>query len=104
MYDLEVTEILMKTKNQNQIEDSGLSYSNQGELINPRTIWLSMFLFWTLIACTFPITDYIKSVVYSGKSFSVLGSLSESLPGFYLWFAFTPLIFFFARKFWFWER
>ena len=89
----------MNVELDNQTKESTFPAENQDVPIQSRTIWISMFLFWTLIACTFPITDYIKSVVYVGKGFSVFGSLSESLPGFYLWFAFTPLIFWLAKKF-----
>ena len=72
---------------------------NESSQISSRTIWLSMFLFWTLIAATFPITDYIKSMAYPEKEFNLLGSFAESAIGFYLWFALTPLIFWFGRKF-----
>ncbi len=66
---------------------------------NSRTIWLLMFLFWTVIAATFPITDYIKSITYPEKHFNLLDSFLEALYAFYLWFAFTPVIFWFGRKF-----
>jgi len=89
----------MNVENDSRNKKSMLSDETQDVPIQSRTIWLSMFLFWTLIACTFPITDYIKSVAYPEKHFSVLGSLTESLPIFYVWFAFTPLIFWFGRKF-----
>ncbi len=64
-----------------------------------RTIWLAMFLFWTVIAATFPLTDFIKSIAYPEKHFNLLDSFFEAMCAFYIWFAFTPLIFWFGRKF-----
>ena len=66
---------------------------------NSRTIWLAMFLFWTVIAATFPLTDFIKSVAYPEKHFNLLDSFFEAMYAFYIWFAFTPLIFWLGRKF-----
>ena len=55
-----------------------------------------MFVFWTLISTTFPLTDFL---IKEEDAYSIFRSLITSFPIFYVWFAFTPLIFWLGRRF-----
>ncbi len=69
--------------------------------INSWVVWLLMFIFWTLISVVLTIQDIVLADMYPEKyhTSTALTFLLNSFPFFYTWFALTPLIFWFGKKF-----
>ena len=65
----------------------------------PWFIWVLMFLFWTVFSTVLTIQDILIWDSNPEKFSGWLQILMNSFPFFYTWFALTPLIFWFGRKF-----
>jgi two-component system, LytTR family, sensor kinase len=71
---------------------------------HPWFIWVLMFAFWTVLSTVLAIQDYLIWVSSPAKFSGWTAIFFNSYPYFYTWFALSPFIFFFGRKFGFGRR
>ena len=64
------------------------------------TVWVLMFIFWTVICITHDTQTVLLSHAYPDKytHYNWIKEISTTFFTFYMWFVFTPVIFWFGKK------